>query len=82
MISGAICQTALMQGMANAVVCDIRVEAAVRAYEFIGFKREDVLVAEAAGAANDAIRRGRPVVTQNSHLVPELEVDCVVEGTG
>ncbi|HEX7550284.1 MAG TPA: NAD(P)-dependent oxidoreductase, partial [Candidatus Methylomirabilis sp.] len=82
MITGAICQTALMKGMANSVICDIRVDAAVRAYELNGFKREDVVIADTASAANDAIRVGKPVVTQDSHVLPELELDCVVEGTG
>ena len=36
MITGAICQTALMKGMRNAVICDIRPEAAIRAYEING----------------------------------------------
>lgn len=82
MITGAICQTALMKGMRNAVICDIRVEAAVRAFEINGVKKKDVLITDSAGAANDAIRVGRPVITQDSRLMPELEVDCVVEGTG
>ena len=82
MITGAICQTALMKGMRNAVICDIRVEAAVRAFEINGVKKKDVLLAGSVGAANDAIRAGKPVITQDSRMMPELEVDCVVEGTG
>ena len=82
MITGAICQTALMKGMRNAVICDIRVEAAVRAFEINGVKKKDVLLADNVGAANDAIRAGKPVITQDSRMMPELEVDCVVEGTG
>ncbi len=82
MITGAICQTALMKGMANAVVCDVRLERAIRAFEINGVQREDVVVAAGAGAANDAIRAGKPVAVQDSRLLPELEVDCVVEGTG
>jgi predicted homoserine dehydrogenase-like protein len=82
MITGAICQTALMKGMSNAVICDIRVDAALRAYEINGYKRQDVVVTESASVANDAISAGKPVVTQNCRLMPDLEVDCVVEGTG
>jgi len=82
MITGAICQTALMKGMRNAVICDVRVEAAVRAFEINGVKKKEVLLADNVGAANDAIRAGRPVITQDSRMMPELEVDCVVEGTG
>src|SRR5512133_360149 len=82
MITGAICQTALMKGMANAVICDIRPEAALRAYTINGVAREDIVVTNSAATANDAIRQCRPVVTQDSQLLPELELDCVVEGTG
>lgn len=82
MITGAVCQTALMKGIRNSVICDIRVEAATRAYAINGVAPGDILVAESADAANDAIRRGRPVVVQDSRLMAELELDCVVEGTG
>jgi len=82
MNTGAICQTALMKGMFNAVICDLRPEVAIRAYTINGWKKEDIVIADQASVANDAIRRGRPVVTQNSLLMPELEIDCVVEGTG
>lgn len=82
MITGAICQTALMKGMANAVICDIRPEAAIRAHTINGVKREDIVLTNSAGVANDAIRQGRRVVTEDARLLPELELDCIVEGTG
>lgn len=82
MITGAICQTALMKGMANSVICDIRLEAALRAYTINGVKREDIVIAADAATANDAVRKGRPVVVEDAKLMPELELDCVVEGTG
>ncbi len=82
MITGAICQTALMKGMANSVICDIQAGRAFRAYEINGVKHEDIIVASNAGSANDAIRKGRPVVLQDSRLMAELDLDCVIEGTG
>ncbi|HTX53910.1 MAG TPA: SAF domain-containing protein, partial [Candidatus Baltobacteraceae bacterium] len=33
-------------------------------------------------AINDAIRVGKPVVTANTQAMAELELDCIVEGTG
>ena len=60
MNTGAICQTSLMKGIANSIICDINVEA----------------------KANDAIRDGKPVITEDAYILPELEIDCVVEGTG
>jgi predicted homoserine dehydrogenase-like protein len=82
MITGAISQTAQMQGMANAVICDIRPQAALRAYEINGVRREDILVTNSASAANEALAHGRPVVTEDSAIMPHLNVDCIVEGTG
>lgn len=82
MITGAICQTAQMKGMWNAVVCDIQTDRAIRAHTINGVDRESIVFAESAGVANDAIRRGKPVVTTSANLLPELELDCVVEGTG
>ena len=82
MITGAICQTGLMKGMRNAVICDVRREAAIRAYEINGFTRADMVITNDPGIANDAIRSGKPVITESSSLMPQLEVDCVVEGTG
>ena len=82
MITGAICQTALMKGMRNAVICDVRTEAAIRAYEINGVKRDDLTTTNDLGVANDCIRRGKPVVTEDCNLMPQLELDCVVEGTG
>lgn len=82
MITGAICQTGLMKGMRNAVICDVRREAAIRAYEINGFTRADMVITDDPGTANDAIRSGKPVITESSRLIPQLEVDCVVEGTG
>jgi predicted homoserine dehydrogenase-like protein len=82
MITGAICQTALMKGIRSAVICDIRPDAAIRAYTINGVPRETIVVADKVGAINDAIRASKPVVTANTGAMPELEVDCVVEGTG
>ena len=79
-MSGAICQTALMQGMRNALICDLRLEAAIRAYELNG--SSDIVVAETVGAAQEAVWKGKPVVIQDATLVRDLELDCVVEGTG
>ncbi len=82
MITGAITQTAQRKGMRNAVICDIQLERAYRAHEINGAKRQDVVAAKTAGAANDALRAGKPVVTDDAMLLPQLEVDCLVEGTG
>jgi predicted homoserine dehydrogenase-like protein len=82
MNTGAICQTALMKGMWNAVICDIRLDRAIRAHEINGVKKADIVTANNASKANDAIRRGKPVVVHDIDMMAELDLDCVVEGTG
>ena len=82
MITGAITQTAQMRGMRNTVICDLRLDSATRAFEINGASRDDIVLARNVGEANDAIRRGRPVITDDARLLPQLEIDCVVEGTG
>ena len=82
MITGAICQTALMKGMRSAVICDIRPDAAIRAYTINGVPREMIVVSDEVGIINDAICSGKPVVTSNTQAMPELDLDCIVEGTG
>jgi predicted homoserine dehydrogenase-like protein len=82
MITGAICQTARMQGIRSAVVCDLRPETAIRAYTINGVPREMIVLADKVDAINDAVRAGKPVVTTDARLMPELDVHCVVEGTG
>lgn len=82
MNTGAICQAALMRGMVNAVICDLNQGAALRAYEINGWKRGDLVISDKLGEINDAIAKGRPVVTGDAMLLPQLNLDCVVEGTG
>jgi predicted homoserine dehydrogenase-like protein len=82
MNTGAICQTAFMKGIFNSVICDIRPAAAQRAYEINGFEKNEIVITDKPSEANDAIRKGKPVITQNTYMVPELEIDCIVEGTG
>jgi predicted homoserine dehydrogenase-like protein len=82
MISGAICQTARMRGIRSAVICDLRPDAAIRAYTINGVPREAIVLADKADTINDAVRAGKPVVTTDARLMPEIDVDCVVEGTG
>ena len=82
MNTGAICQTAQMIGIRNAVICDINEKAAIRAFELNGITRSDLLVSNKCSEIQDSIRKGKPVVTSDAMLLPELDLDCVVEGTG
>jgi len=82
MNTGAICQTFLMKGIRNAVICDIRKETAARAFEINGVKSSDIVFSNTASEINDAIKARKYVVTEDSAILQELELDCIVEGTG
>ena len=80
--TGAICQIGQMAGMRTAVIADLDPERVVRAFELAGHERDDVVVTNSAPEASDALRRNRPVATEDAELVPGLEIDAVVEATG
>ena len=82
MLTGAISQTAQMKGMWNAVICDVRVESAIRAYEINGVPKSELLISNDVDEINAALRNGRSVVTTECSIMARLDVDCVVEGTG
>lgn len=70
MITGAICQTAQMRGMRNAVICDLRVEAALRAYKLNGIRGNQtggssVVSRDVGGGMTREAGRGEGFTTQN-----------------
>lgn len=82
MNTGAITQTAHMKGMWNAVICDKRIESAIRAFEINGVAKEDLLFSNDPAAINAALKAGQSVITDDSTIMASLDVDCIVEGTG
>ncbi len=80
--TGAICQIGLMRGIRTAVIADLDIGRACRAFELCGHHAEDIVVTNRGGAAADALRQHRPVVTEDADLVPALDIDAVVEATG
>ena len=80
--TGAICQIGLMRGMRTAIIADIDIERVVRAFELTGYKRDDVVITDGESEAADAIRQNRPVATEDSQMMLDLDIDAVVESTG
>jgi predicted homoserine dehydrogenase-like protein len=80
--TGAICQIGLMRGIRTAVIADLNLARARRAFQLCGHRAEDILTTNRRSEAADAIRRRRPVVTEDADLVPALDIDAVVEATG
>jgi predicted homoserine dehydrogenase-like protein len=68
-------------GMRMAAIFNRTVERAVGVYRYAG--RDDVVPATARGELEDAIRAGRPVVTEDAFLLSRSEqIDVLVDVTG
>jgi len=81
--SGLVHVTHQMGGMETMAVSDINVERPLATFEALGVARSDVRVTNRVGEAQDALRAGKRVVTQDAVLLSKLErLDAVVEATG
>ncbi len=79
---GIVDQIATMPGMRVRAAADIDGGRALDGFVENGWDAEDVVVTDRLDEAQDAIRRGKAVATQDPLLVPDLELDAVVESTG
>lgn len=80
---GMINQMAGMPGMRPAIISDIRLENAVSAYENAGLTREQFIVTNDLKEANEALKNGKFVVTEDFKLVAQAEgISTVVDATG
>jgi predicted homoserine dehydrogenase-like protein len=72
-----------VEGMTVAAISDIAVERGINTFVELGRHREDIVVTDDCGKAEDAVRSGKAVVTANAFLMPELEgLEANVEATG
>ena len=79
---GVVDQIATMTGLRVRALADLDVERAVRGFTENGWDREDVVVTDQLGPAQDALRRGKAVATSDPALVARIEVACLAECTG
>jgi predicted homoserine dehydrogenase-like protein len=76
---GVVDQVATMPGMRVMAAADVdlgRAEACLRQND------AEPVVTDRLGAAQDALRHGRPVATADAGLLPQLDLDALVESTG
>ncbi|MBC7237146.1 MAG: hypothetical protein H5T69_14995, partial [Chloroflexi bacterium] len=70
-------------GMETRAIADVQVERAVGVLIELGIDRSQIVITDRRGVAEDALRRGRFVVTEDALLLPHLEgLDCLLEATG
>jgi predicted homoserine dehydrogenase-like protein len=81
--SGMMHVTHQMRGMETRAVSDIDVQRPLAALRAMGIPGEAVCVTDQRAQAEDALRAGRYVVTQDAVLITQLEgLDAIVEATG
>ena len=71
-----------ISGMRCVAVADLDGRRAIAALAANGIGRDDLVVSDKPSACRDAVAAGRCVVTQDGLLVPQLELDVVLEATG
>jgi predicted homoserine dehydrogenase-like protein len=80
--SGFVAQVAHVPGMQVGILADADIRAARQVFLDLGFEPGDIVVAEAVGPAEDALRAGKRVVTASYTLAAQLEsVDIVADVT-
>jgi len=81
--SGLAHVTNQMAGMNTVAISDIDVSRPQAALEAMGIAESEVVVTNKVGAAEDALRAGKYLVTEDAVMLAKLEsLDAVVEATG
>lgn len=80
--STVVVQLAKMKGVKPCIIADVRLENAIRAYELAGYKKSDIIKVNDSLKANIAIEKDKPVITKDSNVLLNSDVDIVVEATG
>lgn len=75
--------TRQMAGLETLAIADIDLARPLHTLQTLGVPESSICVTDQVGAAEDALRRGDYVVTQNALLLTQLEsLDALVEATG
>jgi predicted homoserine dehydrogenase-like protein len=78
-----VSQVTRMQGIEVTAVADIDLPRAASAYEIAGVPPDQVVHARNTAAANDAVRAGKHVITDDASLIAGIDaVESVVDATG
>jgi predicted homoserine dehydrogenase-like protein len=81
--SGMVHVTRQMVGLETFAIADIDLSRPLHVLQQLNIPESSICVADKVGVAEDALRRGHYVVTQDALLLPQLEsIDALVEATG
>jgi predicted homoserine dehydrogenase-like protein len=77
-----VAETSMMKGIRVAVTADINIERAIAAYK-IGRIEGEVVVAESAAQADEAVAAGKLVAARDYRIVTDMKnIDVMLESTG
>lgn len=80
---GMTAQLTVSKGMRPSVLADINVENAINAFKGAGLSEGDFVVTNKLSEANDALKKGKFVATEDSAIAINADaVDVVVDATG
>lgn len=75
--------TRQMAGLETFAIADIDLSRPLRVLQGLGIPESSICIADKVNVAEDALRRGHYVITQDALLLPQLEsIDALVEATG
>ena len=81
--SGMVHVTHKMAGMETFAIADLDVKRPLKTLHDLGIADSAIQVTNQKGPAEDALRAGRYVVTEDANLLPQLDsLDALVEATG
>ncbi len=81
--SGLVHVTHRMEGMETVAIADIDPKRAVDTFKALGLPEESIVISHNTPQAEDILRSGKRLVTDDALILPKLEyLDAVVEATG
>ena len=81
--NGMVSQMSAMKGIKPAIVADIDIELAKKAFEDAGISSDDYKVVKTVSEANDWIRKGKYLATDNSEIAAQVDkINVIIEATG
>ena len=77
-----VTQAQAIEALEVPIVCDVDVEASMRAFMLAGLAEEDCVICESPAAVQAAYERGQRIIVPDAALMHALPLDVVVESTG
>ena len=77
-----VTQAQAIEALEVPIVCDVDVEASMRAFMLAGLAEDDCVICESRAAVQAAYERGQRIIVPDAALMHALPLDVVVESTG